>query len=49
MCSILTGLKKCVLFSQDCSFVSYSHRAKKMCPILTGLKIGHIREIGHKW
>ena len=33
----------CVLFvfSQDCSFVSYSHRAKLMCPILilTGLFI----------
>ena len=36
LCPILTGLIICVLFSQGKTFVSYSHRAKLLCPILTG-------------
>ena len=37
MCPILTGHSICVLFSQGQSYVyvSYSHRAKHMCLILT--------------
>ena len=35
--SRVTGHNFCVLFSQGTTFVSYSHRAPLLCPILTGM------------